>query len=158
MIEDKQLPTGKKRGALGRGLPYIAFALLIYFGNVELQSYLGRRALEQTGLPVLSLDEALAQAKEQNKRVLANMAAIWCTACRKLDREVLSRQRVRDAIVRDYVFARVEYESEEGEAFMEEYQVRGFPTLLILDADGAMVRKLPLSFSPGQFVFDLSQR
>jgi thioredoxin-related protein len=50
------------------------------------------------------------------------------------------------------VFARIEYESEEGEAFMEKYQVRGFPTVLILDAEGNKLMQLPLTFSPTAFV------
>jgi thioredoxin-related protein len=38
---------------------------------------------------------------------------------------------------------------------METYGVRGFPTLLILDADGNLVRKLSLTFDPEQFLAQL---
>jgi len=133
-------------------LPYLIVPLLVYFGNVELQSYLGRQALAKTGLTLLSLDEALAKAKKENTLVLADMSAIWCSSCRKLDAEVLSHEDVKRAISKNYVFSRIEYESVEGEAFMKKYQVSGFPTLLVLDANGNMLRTLPLTFSPQQFI------
>ena len=133
-------------------LPFLVIGLAVYFGNVELQSYLGRQALNNTGLNILSLDEALDKARQENKLVLADMSAIWCPSCRKLDSDVLSNDKVKQSINEKYVFARVEYESAEGEAFMEKYNVSGFPTLLILDQDGNKLKKLPLTFNPNQFV------
>ncbi len=133
-------------------LPYIALPLMVYFGNVEIQSYLGSKALEEVALPKLGLEEAMAQAKHEDKLVLADMSAIWCPSCRKLDKEVLAKQTVQEAINKRYVFSRIEYESDEGAAFMQKYDVSGFPTLLVLDADGNQLKKLPLTFSPETFI------
>lgn len=138
-------------------LPYILIPLVVYFGNVELQTYLGKKALEDLNIPKLSLEEALTQAKRENKLVLADMSAIWCPSCRKLDQEVLSNTKVQTAIEQHFVFSRIEYESEAGKAFMAKYDVSAFPTLLILDANGQKVRKLPLTFSPEQFIAYLGQ-
>ncbi len=133
-------------------LPFVAIIAVVYFGNVEIQSYLGRQALDETGLELLSLDQALSKAKRENKLVLADLSAIWCPSCRKLDQDVLANDQVQKAIDQNYVFARIEYESKEGEAFMKKYQVSGFPTLVVIDQNGNKVKKLPLTFSPEQFV------
>ncbi|MDJ0837818.1 MAG: thioredoxin family protein, partial [Acidobacteriota bacterium] len=75
--------------------------------------------------------------------------------CRKLDKQVLANVDVSKHIREQFVFARVEYESEEGEAFMKRYNVQGFPNLLVLDADGNLVKKLAVTFNPGQFLKSL---
>ncbi len=149
-LPPKGSPNLKKK--LLSWLPYIAIPLVVYFGNVEIQSYLGNKALEEVSLPKLSLEEAMSQAKAEDKLVLADMSAIWCPACRKLDRQVLSKEAVQEAVNERYVFSRIEYESDAGKAFMEKYGVSAFPTLLVLDADGNKLSKLPLTFSPEQFI------
>ncbi len=130
----------------------IALLAVAYFANVEIQSYLGREALNATGIEILPLDQALARAAAENKPVLANMSAIWCPTCRKLDSTVFSDPAVKQAIHRKYVFTRIEYESPEGKAFMEKYNVRGFPTLLVLDSTGKKLRQLPLTFEASEFL------
>ena len=133
-------------------LSYLLIPVLVYFGNVEVQSYLGQKAIDSTGLDIFPLEQALAKAKQENKQVLADMSAIWCPSCRRLDKEVFANPQVQETLLKDYVFSRIEYESKEGEAFMQKYQVKGFPTLLVLDDAGALVRKLPLTFNPDDFI------
>ncbi|CAM2070304.1 Thioredoxin family protein [Sulfidibacter corallicola] len=136
---------------------YVGVVLVAYFGNVALQSHWGRQAVEATGLEILSLEQALTKAKAENKLVLADLSAIWCASCRKFDEKVLSDARVRAAVQRDFVFARIEYESEAGTAFAEKYKVSGFPNLLILDSEGTMKRHLDLTFEPERFLTQLER-
>lgn len=131
---------------------FIVLAVVLYFGNTELQSYLGRRALDKVDFPEITLQQAFAQAKATNKLVLADISAIWCPSCRKLDSQVLSQPEVKSVIDENYVFVRIEYETEAGEAFKNQYQVRGFPTLLVLSPDGAKLRNLGLTFNPEEFI------
>ena len=105
-----------------------------------------------TGFEAISLEQALAVAGANGKPVLVDMSAIWCASCRMLDKKVFGDPAVQQAIRSHYVFCRIEYESDQGEALMETYNVRGFPTLLILDAQGNLVRELPLTFDPEQFI------
>ncbi|TDF35882.1 thioredoxin family protein [Alteromonadaceae bacterium M269] len=129
----------------------VVLAFAGYFGNKAVQSYFGQQALDGTGLVALSLDEALVKAEKENKLVLADMSAIWCPTCRRLDKEVFSSDVVKDVIDDQYIFARIEYESEQGKAFMERYKVRGFPTLLVLSSNGDKMGQLPLTFMPEEF-------
>lgn len=122
-----------------------------YFINVEVQSYLGRKAVAATDLTMHSLEEAKNLAAKSDKLVLADLSAIWCPSCRSFDKRVLSDAQVQAAIDEKYVFARIEYESDAGVAFRERFKVNGFPRLFVLDSNGDLVRELKVSFQPDTF-------
>tara|TARA_R110000868_G_scaffold271248_1_gene530680 strand:- start:177 stop:494 length:318 start_codon:yes stop_codon:yes gene_type:complete len=81
----------------------ILISVLGYYGNKTVQTYLGQQAIDETGLEVLSLEQALEIAKSSNKLVLADMSAIWCPSCRKLDKQVFSDEQVKIQINQNFV-------------------------------------------------------
>jgi thiol:disulfide interchange protein len=135
----------------------ILISVLGYYGNRTIQSYLGQQAIDQTGLEIRTLEQALEVAKSSNKLVLADMSAIWCPSCRKLDKQVFSDEQVKTQLNQDFVYARIEYESPEGERFMQNYQVTGFPTLLVLNAQGEKLVQLPINYEPSPFLATLEK-
>lgn len=130
---------------------WVGLAAAVFFGNLQLQTHLSRKALDATGLEIHGYDEGLALAAAEGKPVLAGLAALWCSSCRTFDSKVLADSTVRAEIERDYVFVRVEYGSEEGKAFRERYDVSGFPVFLVLDPDGSLVKRVPTVFEPDEF-------
>ncbi len=135
-------------------LRYGAYALLplvLYFINVEVQTRRGIAAMAASGLEFRPLAAALVQARQSGKPVLADFSAIWCPSCRRLHAEVFSAPAVQAAIGNDYLLAGIDYESAEAPAFMAKYGVSSFPTLLVLDADGHLLCRLPLTFDPAEF-------
>jgi thiol:disulfide interchange protein len=151
-MSDKDGSTKKNMPWLMKFGMVVVLVVIGFFGNKAVQSYFGQQAIDGTGLVVLSLDDALVKAERENKLVLADMSAIWCPTCRRLDKEVFSDESVKSVINDQYVFARIEYESEQGKAFMQKYKVHGFPTLLVLNAEGNKMGQLPLTFVPSEFV------
>ena len=135
----------------------ILISVLGYYGNRTIQSYFGQQAIDQTGLDILTLGQALDLAKRSNKLVLSDLSAIWCPSCRKLDKQVFSDKQVQTQLKQDFVYARIEYESPEGEIFMRNYQVTGFPTLLVLNAEGEKLVQLPINYEPLAFLKSLEQ-
>ena len=127
-------------------------ALAVYFANLGVQTHLGRRALEATGIEVHSLEAGLQLAAQQDRLVLATVSAIWCPSCRTLDRQVLADASVRSLIDQDYVFVRLEYASNEGKDFRNRYDVKGFPRVVVLDADGALLERLPTTYEASVFL------
>ena len=141
-----------------RWITYGSFALIlvaVYFINVEVQTYLGNKALKATGLENIEINAAMDQARDQSKYVLANVSAIWCPSCRTLDREVFSDEAVQREIRERFVFSRIEYESEEGQRFMAQYALTGFPNLLVIDPDGKLIKQLPVTSDPERFRSEL---
>ena len=57
----------------------------------------------------------------------------------------------------NFVYTRIEFESPEGESFMQNYQVTGFPTLLILNAQGEKLVQLPINYAPSPFLATLEK-
>ena len=144
----------KKKSALWLVVaPLVAFGA--YYGHTEWQTQRGEAALKATALEFLPLDQALARAKAQGKPVLVDFSAIWCPTCRVLHAEVFTNDQVRQAISGGYVLSRVDYESTQAPAFMKSYAVMGFPTLLVLSADGALLRRVPVVFDPVAFAASL---
>lgn len=127
---------------------------IAYLGSQNLKLWLGQRAIDQTGFEAISLDAALIQAKAENKLVLVDFAAIWCSTCRKLDTQVLAQPEVKDRIESNYVFTRLEYESDDVQLF-EHYGIQQFPTLMVLNSDGSELRQLSLTLDPDNFVGQL---
>ena len=139
------------------GVVILLLSVLGYYGNKTIQSYLGQQAIDQTGLEILTLEQALEVAKTTNKLVLADMSAIWCPSCRKLDQQVFSDQQVKTQLNQNFVYVRVEYDSPEGESFMQQYQVTGFPTLLVLNDEGKKLVQLPINYEPLPFLATLAK-
>lgn len=149
-----------KKSWFGKIVPFVVFGVILiaaYFINVEVQSYLGKQALEKTGLISLSFEKALDKARSEKKFVLVDISAIWCSTCRKLDNEIFADEDVKRFINDKYVFSRLEYESDEGQKFLEKYKVSGFPTLMLVDSGGNMVKKLQVTFDKHQFLWQLNR-
>jgi thiol:disulfide interchange protein len=154
-------PNDQTRSPVRKVLDICGIIILIsvmgYYSNKTVQGYLGQQAIDATGLESITLEEALQVAKRSNKLVLADMSAIWCPACRKLDEQVFSNERVKTQLKQDFVYVRIEYESPEGKSFMQNYQVTGFPTLLVLNTKAEKLIQLPINYEPLPFLATLEK-
>lgn len=146
---------------LKRSLPaavvLVAIGFGAYFLNVAIQTHLGKAAIADTGLSFRTLPGALAQSKLTNKPVFVDFSAIWCPVCRAMHEQVFTNPNVKRKLSEAYVLARVDYESDEAKPFMERYGVRGFPSLLVLAADGTLIRRVPVNMDPTAFAASLGE-
>ena len=83
-----------------------------------------------------SLEQALAEAKAQDKLVLMDVGAYWCPPCHQLDEEVFVRPEVGEPLAAGYVAMHVDAEKGEGPELVERYHVQAFPTILVLEPSG----------------------
>ncbi len=154
-------PNDQTRSPVRKVLDICGIIILIsvmgYYSNKTVQGYLGQQAIDATGLESITLEEALQVAKRTNKLVLADLSAILCPACRKLDEQVFSNERVKTQLKQDFVYVRIEYESPEGKSFMQNYQVTGFPTLLVLNTKAEKLIQLPIDYEPLPFLATLEK-
>jgi thiol:disulfide interchange protein len=154
-------PNDQTRSPVRKVLDICGIIILIsvmgYYSNKTVQGYLGQQVIDATGLESITLKEALQVAKRSNKLLLADMSAIWCPACRELDEQVFSNERVKTQHKQDFVYVRIEYESPEGKSFMQNYQVTGFSTLLVLNTRAEKLIQLPIDYEPLSFLATLEK-
>lgn len=91
-------------------------------------------------------EAAKTQAKAEGKRVLLEFhGSDWCPPCKKLNKEVLSTDEFRQLVEGKFIlvdldFPRKAANSQELRAkngpVSDAYKVEGFPTVIILDANG----------------------
>lgn len=130
---------------------------LAYFGNKGVQTYLGKQAVGELSFQVYNIDDAKERAEQEGKLVLADYSAIWCPSCRKLDTQVFANDNVANKIIANFVYARLDYDTEEGAAFAKEHGLIGFPRVLVLDTTGKKLAEMPLSFEPSEYILNLER-
>lgn len=99
-----------------------------------------------------NLDEAFALSRADGRFIYACFSGSdWCGWCRRLEREVLSRQTFLDAVTNDYILVYIDSPSNtdvlserarvENPKITERYRISGFPTALIIEPNGGIVAK-----------------
>jgi protein disulfide-isomerase len=96
-------------------------------------------------------DAALKQAAAENKYVLVDFSGSdWCGWCIKLDREVFSQKEFIDYAKDNLICVLLDFprrkelpkaQKDANQALLDRYQVGGFPTVLILNPQGLVIKR-----------------
>ncbi len=86
-------------------------------------------------------EAAFARAAESGKRVLLDFSAVWCPPCQVLMAEILHDPE--EAALLD-AFEVVELDADDPASFAlkSRYEVGGYPTVVVADADGTLVDRM----------------
>lgn len=124
----------------------LAVAVLVLFGAMTV-------AAQDTGVKWYELEEAQVLAKENNKKVLVYAEASWCSYCKKMEQQVLSKSDVQRDMAQYFYPVRVDIESDQklrynGEemtqqAFARRMRVSGTPTFIFIDQGGSVLGAQP---------------
>lgn len=96
--------------------------------------------------------EALAIAKAENKLVLLDIYATWCGPCKKLKSTTFSNKEVGDLFNEEYINIALDGEQAEGAALAKLYKIKGYPTLLFINANGEIVKGTSGYHSPNELI------
>jgi thiol:disulfide interchange protein len=86
----------------------------------------------------VTLDAALKKAAEQKKIVLVDFYTTWCGPCQALDRTTWKDPKVVALLKEKAICLKIDAEKEE--ALAQRFKVEGYPTILLLDAHGSLIK------------------
>jgi protein disulfide-isomerase len=107
--------------------------------------------------------KAQQEAKANNKFLLLDFTGSdWCGWCKKFDKEILSQSQFKDyarekLVLVELDFPRAKPQSVElrkqNQQLAQQYQVQGFPTIVVLDGDGHKLWQFDGYFPDGPAAF-----
>jgi thioredoxin-related protein len=91
---------------------------------------------------VNDLAKGLSQAKTDNKVAMIDVYTDWCTWCKELDKKTYKNEKVIE-LSKNFINIKVNPEKDKAVAeFIKNYNVNGFPTVLFVEYNGALVLKI----------------
>lgn len=102
----------------------------------------------EPGTPAWS--DVLAKAKAQAKPAFVDFSTEWCGWCRRMEQDTFSQASVGE-VMKGFVNVTLDAEQGEGPDLVKRYGVRGFPTMLVVDAAGEEVDRIVGYLPPDEF-------
>ena len=139
-------------GQLRKGLALLMLALALLLGVRTVETFLKVDLLPKGGAAVAAQDEhagwmeqdlegALAKAKAEKKVVLVDIYADWCAQCKELDEKTWPDAALKQWIAANAVPIRIDTDARRKD-LATKLQIRSYPTVLLLDADGRELRRI----------------
>lgn len=108
---------------------------------MAVHSYAGDKQATATGIQFqeLSLKDAMAKAKKENKLIFVDVYTTWCGPCKLLKKNTFPDKKLGDYYNKTFISIAADAEKGEWVKFAEDRGVQGYPTMMILDADGKQI-------------------
>lgn len=87
-------------------------------------------------------EEALEEAKKQDKIIFVDAYAVWCGPCKRMSKNVFPHDKVGKFYNKNFINLKLDMERGEGLKFRKQYPVSAFPTLFYIDYTGELVMKV----------------
>lgn len=89
----------------------------------------------------------LAKSKKENKPIFLDAYTSWCGPCKLMAKQVFTLQTVGDFYNANFINAKMDMEKGEGIKIAKKFNIKSYPTYLIIDGNGELVTK-KLGFTP----------
>jgi thioredoxin-related protein len=107
--------------------------------------------------------KAQEEAKQSNRLLLVDFTGSdWCGYCILLDRQILSRPEFKDYAKKNLVLLEIDFPRakplpvetrKQNQELAQQYQIEGFPTIVVLNGDGKTIWRYDGYFSDGPDAF-----
>ena len=117
---------------MGRNFIIILFSLFAFMGGLHAQSI---------DFQDPYWEELIEQADSEDKYLFVDAYTSWCAPCKKMSKEVFTVDSVAEFYNEQFVCTKLDMESKDGKKFAERYQVKAYPTFLIINGKGDVVAR-----------------
>ena len=159
-IIDAQKEFNDKTKTIKSLIGIILLALTIFTGFKAYESTNSKSTVQEIGVNwSKDYDQALKQAKEENKLLLLDFWANHCTICKAIDKKIFDTQTVAQGLDKQIIFAKVDCTSSSNpdcSKLKQKYQVFAQPAILIINPEKETIIKKwssePYKMTPQEFV------
>lgn len=120
----------------------VLFMLLLGFPAVT---------IAQTNFRHVTIDEAIELAKKEKKMVFIDFYTDWCGPCKMMANTVFPQKKVGDYFNANFVCIKLNAEKE-GKDAAKIYNVKAYPTFLVLDTDKKVKMDIKGSMNADDFI------
>jgi thioredoxin 1 len=91
----------------------------------------------------MTVDKALSKAKSSGKLIFIDVHTTWCGPCKEMARTTFQSEEVGKVFNKKFINLKIDAENDaDGASVSKAYSVNAYPTLLFINADGKLVKKL----------------
>lgn len=106
----------------------------------------------------LTFDEALVKAKAENKLIFMDGYTSWCGPCKYMSEKVFTQEKPGRIFNPKFICVKFDMEKGEGPALAKRFEVKAYPTFLIIRPDGSVQHKIVGWRRSGRFHFPCRER
>lgn len=114
-------------------------SMMMIFSSVVLTAQETHHTNNSEGIQFFdgSWEEALAEAKKQNKPIFLDVYATWCGPCKALSSRTFPDATAGEYFNENFINVRLDGEKGDGIKVKQELRVHSYPSLFILNSSGA---------------------
>ncbi len=136
--------------------------IILILGISALVSLSFRSAPKSQEIEWLDIETAMEQARVQQKPIFVDVYTDWCSWCVRMDRVTFENEEIIEYVNENYIAVKLNAENASSASFLNQnytyrqlavdrFGVRGFPTIVFINADGSQVKAEPGFQKPNDF-------
>lgn len=122
-----------------RTVGILSLALILLLGMTSLTS---SEVLDGIDFKQISLEKAKKEAKQEGKLIFIDAYTDWCGPCKRMASTTFKDAEVAELFNDNFINLKIEMEKDpDGKEVAMAYGVKAYPTLLIINGDGKLVKQ-----------------
>lgn len=114
----------------------VAGGITLFCGTQTLQEYYYNKSIDNTSHWYTDYDQAIIDAQRENKKVMLDFWAPYCSVCKLITKNVLEAPSVHRILDQNYIVVSVNGNDALAEPYKtlrERYNVQGFPDIIVIN-------------------------
>jgi thiol:disulfide interchange protein len=113
-------------------------AILVVYGLLSFRKPNSVETTNTKGIQFFegTFKQALLEAKDLKRPIFLDVYATWCGPCKQLKKTTFKDEAVGNYFNANFINVAIDGESPEGQELIRKYNIRAYPSLLIVDSSG----------------------